>query len=153
MKKKDRYGPDADRALRLWVKLARAFQTMDRVSARDIQRFGVTQPQFAVVECLGHLGPLTIGELSKKMLVSGGSMTVVIDNLERRGFVVRGHSVKDRRSVVVRLTVKGAVFFDQVFPSHAECIREAASVLSKDEQLRLETLLKKLGHSLQKKYP
>ncbi len=152
MPRRKGYGPDADRALRVWVKLARAFQTMDRISARDIQRFGVTQPQFAVLECLGHLGPLAIGELSRKMLVTGGSMTVVIDNLEKRGLVTRGHSAKDRRSVVVRLTAKGAVFFDQVFPSHAEYIRQAAAVLDRNEQIQLEKLLKKLGLGLREKY-
>ncbi len=149
MKTTERYGADADRALSMWVKLARAYSTFNKHTHVQIREFGLTQPQFAVLECLGHLGPMQIGDLSKKMLVSGGNMTCVVDNLEREGLVVRKHSDEDRRTVVVELTDEGFALFERIFPDHAKFITLIASVLDADEQEQLSHLLKKLGLKLQ----
>jgi MarR family 2-MHQ and catechol resistance regulon transcriptional repressor len=131
------------------VKLARASSTFGKVTAMNIKSFGLTEPQFAVLECLGHRGPLTFGELSKKMLVSSGNITVVVDNLEKNSLVKRVHSKEDRRSIYVLLTQKGEMLFDDIFRKHAEIITQAASVLTEEEQKALSGLLKKLGLSLQ----
>lgn len=145
MKQIKKYGHKTEIALDLWIKLARAFNTMNKLSAKDILSHGVTQPQFAVLECLGHLGPLSLGELSKKMLVSGGNMTVVVDNLEKQGYVERIHDLKDRRTIYVRLTEKGQRWFDDTFVLHAKRIAQLMSVLNEREQKQLARLLKKLG--------
>jgi MarR family 2-MHQ and catechol resistance regulon transcriptional repressor len=91
---------------------------------------------------------MTIGELCRKQLVSGGNMTVVLDNLEKLGLVERAHSKEDRRAIVVRLTTKGKKLFDEIFVKHAEHIVRLASVLTDQEQEELAGLLKKLGVSL-----
>jgi MarR family 2-MHQ and catechol resistance regulon transcriptional repressor len=148
MKTTLQYGKEADLALSLWVKLARASSVFNRLSARDIERYGLTQPQFSVLEALGHLGPLTIGEIGKKMLVTGGCMTVIVDNLERDGLVQRARSVEDRRVVKVGLTVKGNELFRTIFQQHATRITELASALTAEEQVQLSGLLKKLGLAL-----
>ena len=145
MKTTEQYGPQAGMALSLWVKLARAFSTFNKLTAEHIWTFGLTQPQFGALETLGHLGPMTIGELCKKQLVSGGNMTVVVDNLEELRLVSRSTSKKDRRAYIVRLTPKGKKLFEKIFTKHAEVVAKAASVLSKDEQTELARLLKKLG--------
>lgn len=147
-----RYGKKADRALSLWVKLARASATFGKLAAENIRTFGLTEPQFSVLECLGHLGPLTIGELCKKQLVSGGNMTVVVDNLEKDGLVERIRDRDDRRTIHVRLTHKGKKLFDAIFKQHAQHIEELASVLTQREQETLSRLLKKLGLAL-KRHP
>ena len=144
-----RYGARADLALNLWIKLARAYSTFSRYAVNSIRQFGLTQPQFGVVECLGHLGPQTIGQLTRKLLSTGGNMTVVIDNLEKEELVSRSNSKDDRRATVVRLTPKGKKLFDQIFPQHAEHITKLASVLTEEEQQELSRLLKKLGLTLQ----
>jgi len=149
MKNTLNYGKKADLALDLWVKLARASSTFGKFTAVNIKSFGLTEPQFSVLECLGHLGPLTSGELSKKMLVSGGNTTVVVDNLENIGLVERIHSKKDRRTIFVRLTHKGKKLFDEIFAQHAGYVSKIASVLTEQEQERLALLLKKLGLALQ----
>lgn len=147
----DKYGEDANRALDLWTKLARAFSVMNRLSARDIATYGLTQPQLAVLDALGHLGPLTIGELCRKMLVSGGNMTVVLDNLQKDDLIDRTQREEDRRSTEIRLTSKGRELFDRIFPCHAEFIRGVLDVLTKKEQDELSAMLKKLGLALQQK--
>lgn len=142
------YGRRAERALDLWVKLARAFATVDRCTAEDIHRHGLTQPQFGVLEALGHLGPLTLGELSHKTLCSGGNTTVIVDNLEREGLLRRRECRTDRRVVYVELTARGRRLFARIFPSHAAAVAEIASVLSQRDQARLAALLRALGTRL-----
>jgi MarR family 2-MHQ and catechol resistance regulon transcriptional repressor len=142
------YGRKADLALSLWVKLARASSTFNRLSAKDIERYGLTQPQFAVFEALGHLGPMTTGEIGKKILVTGGCVTVIVDNLEKEGLVERARSNEDRRVRQVQLTSKGELLFRDVFREHAKRIAELASVLTEEEQIQLSGLLKKLGLAL-----
>jgi MarR family 2-MHQ and catechol resistance regulon transcriptional repressor len=150
MKSTKRYGKKIDTALGMWVKLARAHDTFAKLTYENIRSFGLTTPQFAVVECLGHLGPMMISDLCKKMLVSAGNMTVVVDNLEHSRLVERLPSKEDRRAIVVRLTTKGKKLFDDIFTKHAKCVSALASVLSDREQEELAVLLKKLGTSLKK---
>jgi MarR family 2-MHQ and catechol resistance regulon transcriptional repressor len=94
---------------------------------------------------------LPLGELCQKQLVSGGNMTVVVDNLERDGLVQRIPSPNDRRVIVVRLTAKGKKLFDKIFPQHARYVTELVSVLTDEDQDRLAALLKKLGLALKER--
>ena len=148
MKHTKRYGKKTSLALGMWIKLARAFSTFNRLSTQDINRYGLTQPQFAALECLGHCGSLKLRDLSHKMLVSGGNMTVVVDNLEKDGLVQRCDDPNDRRAYNIALTPKGKKLFEETFVQHAEFIARAASVLTEEEQTDLSHLLKKLGHAL-----
>lgn len=143
-----RYGKKADLALNMWVKLARAFATFNKRAWDDIRSYGLTQPQFGVIEMLGHLGPLSLGELSRKQLSSCGNTTVVVDNLEREGLVERIPSKDDRRRTYVQLSRKGQSLFDRVFEKHATFVESLASVLTSDEQKELARLLKKLGRAI-----
>jgi MarR family transcriptional regulator, 2-MHQ and catechol-resistance regulon repressor len=146
-----KYGKKADLALSMWVKLARASQTFGKLTQKHIHSFELTEPQFGVLECLVHVGPLTLGELSRKHLVSGGNMTCVVDNLEKEGLVERIPSKTDRRAITVQLTQKGKNLIESIFVQHAEYVTEIASVLTEDEQERLSVLLKKLGLALKEK--
>ncbi len=144
-----KYGAREDKALGLWIKLARAYSVFNKASVHDIRGFGLTQPQFGALECLGHLGAMTIGQLSRKMLVSGGNMTCVVDNLEKEGLVRREAAASDRRSIIVDLTPKGRSLFEEIFPKHATFISEVAKALTEQEQEQLAVLLKKLGTRLE----
>jgi MarR family 2-MHQ and catechol resistance regulon transcriptional repressor len=148
-----KYGKKTTLALDLWVKLARAFNTFNKQADDHIRTAGLTMPQFAVLECLGHLGAMPIGELCKKMLVSGGNMTVVLDNLQKDGLIERIRSTDDRRSTLVRLTAKGQKRFQTFFPTHAAVIAQTASPLTEREQTELARLLKKLGLGIQSASP
>ncbi len=150
MKKK--YGDKIDLALSTWVKLARAASTFEKKSMENIRSFKLTQPQFAVIEALGHLGPMKIGKLCDKMLVSGGNMTLVLDNLEKNSLIERKHSKEDRRAILVQLTKQGTELFEGIFIKHANFITELMSVLSETEQNELSVLLKKLGLGIKEKF-
>ncbi|MBX3006581.1 MAG: MarR family transcriptional regulator [Melioribacteraceae bacterium] len=148
MKTNKKYGKKVDLALNTWIKLARAFSTINKKSTESIKRFGLTQPQFSVIEVLGHLGPLKVGEICEKMLVSGGNMTLVLDNIAKLGYIERVHDLNDRRAIQVQLTAKGAELFDKIFAPHAEFISETMSVLTANEQKELGILLRKLGTTI-----
>jgi len=149
MKTTKKYGKNADLALSLWVKLARAFDTLAVLTAKDIDSFGLTPPQFGVIEALGHLGSMKIGEMCSKKLMTGGNMTVVIDNLEKQGLVERVKDQNDRRAYIVRLTKSGEDKFAEMFPAHAHFVEKYVSAaLSVEEIHQLSALLKKLGLAL-----
>ncbi len=150
MKTTKKYGKKIDLALSTWVKLARAYSSFDKKSSESIKEFGLTQPQFAVIEVIGHLGPLKIGELCDKMLVTGGNMTLVLDNIEKLGYIERVPSREDRRAINIQLTPAGQKLFEEVFVKHAENITQFMSVLNTTEQKNLGDLLKKLGTALKK---
>ncbi len=148
MKTTKQYGEKVDKALSTWVKLARASSTFHKKTMENIRSFGLTQPQFAVIEALGHLGPMKIGVLCHKMLVSGGNMTLVLDNLEKNTLIERIHSKEDRRAILVQLTKEGKSLFKKIFKEHAEYVAKLMDVLTDEEQKQLGDLLRKLGHGI-----
>lgn len=149
MKTTKKYGKKADLALSMWVKLARASDTLAKLTIKDIDRYGLTPAQFGIIETLGHLGPMKIGEMCSKKLTTGGNMTVVIDNLEKLGFVERVKDTDDRRAYNVRLTERGDKKFKEMFPAHAVYVGDLVwSVLTEEEMINLSELLRKLGRSL-----
>lgn len=149
MKTTQKYGKKADLALSLWVKLARAADTLAMLTSKDIDRCGLTVSQFGIIETLGHLGPMKIGEICSKKLMTGGNMTVVVDNLEKMGMIERVKDPEDRRASIVRLTATGEDKFKEMFPAHAAYVENLIwSSLEENEILQLSELLKKLGCSV-----
>lgn len=142
------WSDDEERALRLWIALARAYSTFSREVAARVAEYGLTTPQFGVLEALHHLGPLSLGELADKLLVTGGNVTYVMDRLEDQGLVVRERSDDDRRVVKAKLTAEGRGLISEVFPGHAAFVRDAVSHLSAEEQDDLRKLLKRLGKGM-----
>ena len=139
---------DEERALRLWIALARCYLIFARAVAGRVADYGLTTSQFGVLEALHHLGPLPLGELAGKLLVSGGNVTYVMDLLEEQGLVARERSVEDRRVVRARLTAQGRSLVERVFPEHANAIAELVGHLGADEQEQLRQLLKHLGKGI-----
>jgi MarR family transcriptional regulator, 2-MHQ and catechol-resistance regulon repressor len=135
----------AMRTLDTFIKLTRCTNS---VLARLAERNTIgdlTYSQFAVLESLYHLGPMTQGEVSQKVLKSGSNMTTVIDNLERDGLVRRERDGNDRRVIHVHLTEAGSSKIEAVLPVHVAALVEEFSVLSAREQETLGELCKKLG--------
>jgi MarR family 2-MHQ and catechol resistance regulon transcriptional repressor len=139
------WGEDEERALRLWIALARCYATFARAVAGKVSEYGLTTAQFGILEALYHVGPLPLGELAEKLLVTGGNVTYVMDRLEEQGLVRRERSGLDRRVVVGRLTDDGRSLIAGVFPGHADFIRALSDTLDGEDQQRLRDLLKSLG--------
>jgi MarR family 2-MHQ and catechol resistance regulon transcriptional repressor len=133
------------RALNAFIKLMRAAQSVSGRVEAHLSELGLTVSQFGVLEALFHLGPLNQKSLAVKILKSTGNITMVVDNLEKRGLVKRTRDEKDRRNYSVAITPKGTSLIASFFPRHVERIVEEMSVLSGDEQDTLSSLCKKIG--------
>lgn len=132
-------------ALKLWVVLARAYLAVSEVSSADIARHDLTPAEFGILEALHHKGPLLLGEVQKKVLVSSGGITFLVDRLAARGLVERKACPSDRRARYAALTRKGTRLMTEIFPAHAAVIREAMAGLGRAEQVALTNALKTLG--------
>ncbi len=132
-------------ALNTYVKLMRSVESITTRTHKHLASAGLTLSQFAVLEALFHLGPLYQREIGQKLLRSSGNITMVIDNLEKRGYAKRERRKEDRRFMLVRLTAEGSELISKVFPPHAAVIAREMSVLSEKEQEMLAQLCKKLG--------
>jgi MarR family 2-MHQ and catechol resistance regulon transcriptional repressor len=133
------------RTLDTFIKLTRCTNSLLGRLAERNSIGELTYSQFAVLEALYHIGPMTAGEVSQKVLKSGGNLTLVIDNLERDGLVRRERDAKDRRVIHVHLTEAGKGKVEAVLPGHVAALVDEFKVLSAGEQRTLGELCRKLG--------
>src|SRR5437868_12366648 len=134
-------------ALDAFVKLMRAANSVSTATNAGLAEADLTVSQFAVLEVLYHAGPLCLTAIAHKILTTGGNLTLVVKNLEKRGLVQRKQSVDDRRYFSLHLTPKGKRLITEIFPRQAARITEVFDVLTADEQTELARLTKKLGLS------
>lgn len=131
--------------LNAFIKLMRSVESMNNRLNRHLSEADLTVSQFGVLEVLHHLGPLNQRAIGEKLLKSGGNITMVIDNLEKSGYVKRKKDPNDRRAVLIHLTETGESFIENFFPKHLEKIKAEFSVLTEEEKKELGRLCKKLG--------
>ncbi|WDT77414.1 MAG: MarR family transcriptional regulator [Candidatus Manganitrophus sp.] len=131
-------------ALDTFIKLMRAADSLSSRLSPILASPGLSPGQFGALEVLFHLGPLCQSELGRKLLRSGGNITMVVDNLERRGLVRRERG-EDRRFITLHLTKEGRQLIQKIFPKHLEALLREMQVLTETEQKALGRLCKKLG--------
>lgn len=134
-------------ALKTYVQMMRAVDSVTVKMHRHLARHNLTTSQFGVLEALYSLGPLCQKDIGKKILKTGGNITMVIDNLEKRNLVKRERDEKDRRKFTVKLTEEGYELIERIFPVHAEIAELVFSVLSPEELEELRRMLGILGKS------
>ncbi|MCL7984941.1 MAG: MarR family transcriptional regulator [marine benthic group bacterium] len=132
-------------ALRLWIRLARAYRAIEQAAARDVARHGLTLAEFGMLEAIHHLGPMALGEIQRKILVSSGGVTYVADSLEKRSLIRREPSVSDRRVRIAVLTEQGEKLIREIFPEHERVLEETMSGLDPGEQEEAASMLRRLG--------
>lgn len=133
------------RALNTYTKLMRAAESVTSRTSRKMAAADLTISQFGVLEALLHKGPLCQRDIATKILKSTGNITMVIDNLEKRGLVRRERDSVDRRYLTIHLTEAGSGLIVKVFADVEAAIMEEMSSLSGEEQELLGKLCKKLG--------
>lgn len=140
-----RRGKAQDRALKLWVILSRAREAVTAKLADDIGRHDLTLTEFGILEVLYHKGPMLLGEVQRRILVSSGGVTYLIDRLEKKGLVERRACTEDRRARYAALTEAGEALIGEIFPEHAATIEELFSPLTAEEQQIATDLLRRVG--------
>ena len=131
--------------LKLWVVLARANAAIERHVSRDIAEHGLSIAEFGILELLYHKGPQLLGDIQRRILVSSGGITFLVDRLEAKGLVAREACPDDRRARFAVLTPAGRALMKRIFPRHAAAVSRALSGLTRDERQAATKLLRTLG--------
>jgi DNA-binding MarR family transcriptional regulator len=138
--------PISKRRLRLWLRLL----NVTRITESELREFlrvehGSTLPRFDVMAALRRADDeLTMSELSRRLLVSNGNTTTVVDRLELDGLVTRTPSAADRRVVHVALTEAGRRRFDELAAEHEARLDSLFAGVSEADVDLLEELLQRL---------
>lgn len=133
-------------ALRLWLRLLSCTVRMEnQVRGRLRVDFETTLPRFDLMAQLERYPEgLRMSELSKRLMVTGGNITGITDQLEQEGLVVRKLDLGDRRAITVKLTETGLQRFRQMAAHHEQWIIELLGGLTQEEKQGMLVLLRKL---------
>jgi DNA-binding MarR family transcriptional regulator len=137
---------DDHRSLRVWLRLLTCTQLIERnVRSRLREQFATTLPRFDLMAQLErHREGLKMNELSRLLMVTGGNVTAIVDQLEKEGLVERMDEPDDRRAFRIRLTRAGDKTFAEMARAHEEWVVELLGGLTRREHEELLRLLAKV---------
>lgn len=139
---------EVKQSLKLFIVLSRAHKAINEATNQFIQKHGINPTEFAVLELLYHKGRQPLQQIGNKILLASGSITYVVDKLEKRGFLARISCPSDRRVTYAEITEAGRDFMGSLFPEHEQQLHELLNALSPEEKQQAIELLKKLGLSI-----
>ena len=133
-------------ALRLWLRMLTCTQLVEKQVRNNLrEQFDTTLPRFDLMAQLQrNLDGLKMNELSRRMMVTGGNVTGITDQLVAEGLVERMEVDGDRRAYRVRLTAQGRQAFDGMAKQHEDWIVSSFDVLTAKEMDALYKLLGKV---------
>jgi diguanylate cyclase (GGDEF)-like protein len=112
---------------------------------RAVAKYKLTLAEYGALEALGREGPMLLGELQRRLLVSSGGITYLIDRLVERGLVARHVHPEDRRARFASLTQEGERLLSRIEPEHDQAVADAVDGLTSQEQRQMAGLLRRLG--------
>ncbi len=145
-------GPHA--SLRIWLRLLACSSLVEGEVRRKLREdFECTLPRFDVLAQLESASResvegLTMSELSRRLMVTNGNLTALVERLVQEGMVSRASSPSDRRTQIVRLSVEGRRALNSMAPQHEAWINSLFSSLNDDDRASLYDLLGKLRGSI-----
>lgn len=137
--------------LRLWLRLLTCAQLIEKQLRTELRtRFETTLPRFDLMAQLERAPDgLRMNELSRRMMVTGGNVTGITDQLAAEGLVERVEVAGDRRAYRVRLTPRGRRLFNSMAQAHESWVVDAFGALSPEDIRALHELLGKVKASFQ----
>jgi DNA-binding MarR family transcriptional regulator len=138
-------GIDVD-AIEAFLLLIRASYNTTTTFDVCFSHYGLSEGRFGVMMLLrtSSDGMLAPSELADRLNVTRGTITGLLDGLERAGLVVRQAHTEDRRMLTICLTQQGRELLERVVPEHFQRIMQAMSVLSHEERTQLVGMLRKI---------
>ena len=112
---------------------------------RILKNYPINATEFAVMEFLYSKGEKNIQEIRDRILLASGSATYVVDNFEKKGYVNRKLSQKDKRVTYIKLTQAGESLMDDIFPTHKINTKKIFDDLTEEELNTLTEILKKIN--------
>jgi DNA-binding MarR family transcriptional regulator len=104
--------------------LAQTYQAFSSYDEDHIRQLGLTLPQYDVLATLGNTSGMMMSQLAEKTLVTKGTLTGIVDRLEKKGLVQRIVPPDNRRCFIVKLTPAGEQLFEAVFPEHTAYLKQ-----------------------------
>ncbi|WP_425340620.1 MarR family winged helix-turn-helix transcriptional regulator [Caldimonas aquatica] len=140
-----RAASDDHMALKLWLRMLACTQQIETEIRRRLRaRFGISLARFDYLAQLHrHPEGLRMNALSRYLMVTGGSITGLTDELEKEGLVVREAVPDDRRAFLLKLTPRGRQTFEAMAEEHESWVIEFFSDLRLADR---KTLYELLGH-------
>jgi len=120
-----------------------------KVLNENISKFGLNLTDFSVLDLLFQKGEQTTQKIGEKMLITSGSITYIVNKLEKMGLICRNKSETDKRITYIKLTKKGRETIFELLPLQIEKINEIFSDFSREDLINLNHLLKKFNFSFQ----
>jgi DNA-binding MarR family transcriptional regulator len=133
--------------LKLWRALDRAHAALAGAAGEEAARHGLSIAELEVLDTLRRKGPLSVGQVRRRVRVSSGGATYLVSRLEARGLVERRDVPGDRRARVAALTPAGEEVAVAAQPALGERMRRAASGMGKKDRRALLELLEALEDS------
>ena len=130
-------------SLHAMIVLRKAIKTIDSHVMTDIREKGLTSAQFSVLEILYSKGRLKICQLIEKVLSSSGNMTVVIRNMEKKGWIEKKTDENDKRAFFIELTEKGKRIIEELLPRHIKSVERIFNILTEEDKRNLIEILRK----------
>ena len=112
---------------------------------RTLKNYPINATEFSVMEFLYSKGEKSIQEIRDRILLASGSATYVVDNLEKKGYVIRMISQKDKRVTYIGLTETGMKLIDDIFPTHKKNTKKIFEKINDKELVILKEILKKIN--------
>ena len=120
--------------LKLVIAIARTYNQLFTKIEESLKPEGVTTTEFGVLEHLYHKGKQPVQNIAEKILVTSGTITYIIDKLEKRGLVERIRCVEDKRVFYVTLTPEGENLISGVFKRHEDMLERLFSDLTLEQK-------------------
>lgn len=112
---------------------------------KTLKNYPINATEFSVMEFLYSKGEKSIQEIRDRILLASGSATYVVDNLEKKGYITRNVSQKDKRVIYIRLTEEGMKLMDEIFPIHKKNTKRVFEKINDKELVILKEILKKIN--------
>jgi MarR family transcriptional regulator, 2-MHQ and catechol-resistance regulon repressor len=136
---------DGPTPVHAWLVMIKAMQAISRYALAGLEKSGLGDSDFRVLEALLHKGPLPVNVIGPKVNLTPGSISVAVDRLVSKGLVSRAESSEDRRVRIVALTPRGKSVITPIFRVHVETMENVFAGLSRHELRQLEQQLKRIG--------
>src|SRR5258708_19913650 len=136
---------DAPKPAHTWLVMIKAMTALTRYALSGLEKSGLGDSDFRVVEVLLHKGPLPVNVIGPKVNLTPGSISVAVDRLLAKGLVTRAECSEDRRIRIVALTPRGKSVITPIFKQHIAAMEKAFAGLSGAELRELERQLKHVG--------
>ena len=112
---------------------------------KTLKNYPINATEFSVMEFLYSKGEKSIQEIRDRILLASGSATYVVDNLEKKGYITKNVSQKDKRVTYIRLTEEGMKLIDDIFPIHKKNTKRIFEKINDKELVILKEILKKIN--------